>query len=95
MACPEARDYPSYDGEAIPQLLSLSRLGEKANVDAICVFCTETKEQGSTAHARDFTAPIGHYEEPASGTTMSALVTYLAKELTGVAEEKRQPHRTP
>ena len=63
-----------------PQLISLSKLAERANVDAVCVFCTETKDPHSTAHLRDFTAPIGHYEEPASGTTTTALAKYLVSE---------------
>jgi len=63
-----------------PEASSISVLGAKANVDTVCAFSTETKDLNSAAHARDFTAPIGHYEEPASGTTMSALATYLIKQ---------------
>jgi trans-2,3-dihydro-3-hydroxyanthranilate isomerase len=55
---------------------SIARLGASAGVDTVCVFA---KHGRGAFRMRDLTAPIGDIEEPASGTTASALAMYAVR----------------
>jgi trans-2,3-dihydro-3-hydroxyanthranilate isomerase len=55
---------------------AIERLGGLAKIDTVCLFAMAAP---STLRMRDLTAPIGDIEEPASGTTASALATYAVR----------------
>jgi PhzF family phenazine biosynthesis protein len=55
---------------------AIQRLGALAKIDTVCVFALAAP---GTLRMRDLTAPIGDMEEPASGTTASALAMYAMR----------------
>jgi 3-hydroxyisobutyrate dehydrogenase len=59
-----------------PSEPALTSLATACGADAICVF---TRLGDRRARMRDFCAPIGSLEEPASGTTSAALAAYITR----------------
>jgi len=61
-----------------PSAAALTSLATSCGADTICVFA-RLGDHG--VGMRDFCAPIGALEEPASGTTSAALADYLARHM--------------
>ncbi|HEY5988904.1 MAG TPA: PhzF family phenazine biosynthesis isomerase, partial [Streptosporangiaceae bacterium] len=59
-----------------PSETALTQLAMSCGADTICVF---TSVGDHRVRMRDFCAPIGSLEEPASGTTSAALALYLTR----------------
>jgi trans-2,3-dihydro-3-hydroxyanthranilate isomerase len=59
-----------------PSEAALTSLAASCGADTVCVFA---KPEPHRVPMRDFCAPIGALEEPASGTTSAALASYLIR----------------
>jgi len=57
-----------------PSEAAVTALAASCGADTVCVFAVERNHR---VRMRDFCAPIGALEEPASGTTSAALADYL------------------
>lgn len=68
---------PSDLARTSPPRELLCDLGKKYQVETICVFSTDQSKGTALVRSRDFCAPIGTYEEPASGTTQAAIGSFL------------------
>jgi len=60
-----------------PSQRDLCSVGADINVQTICVFSLSCDGNAPVVRSRDFCAPIGTYEEPASGTTQAAIGSFL------------------
>ena len=67
-----------------PDPSAVRSLGSEIGFDTLGAYTVITEsESGATVRLRDFTAPIGVDEEPASGTTTGALAGLLASSAAG------------
>jgi trans-2,3-dihydro-3-hydroxyanthranilate isomerase len=62
-----------------PSEAALTGLAASGGADTVCVFASAGDHR---VRMRDFCAPIGALEEPASGTTSAALASYLTRHAT-------------
>lgn len=70
-----------------PSFQKLIELSSALKVETVAVFCLEALHHDYDAHMRDFCAAVGDYEEAASGTTCSALASYLVRH--GIVKPRR------